>query len=46
MLNTTLATPRWRHTTTTLLDGSVLLAGGLINAGTLTPDAEHFVNPR
>ncbi len=46
LLETTLATPRWYHTTITLLDGRVLISGGLGEDSKLLPDAEIFVNPR
>ena len=45
LLKTILANPRWYYTTITLLDGSVLIAGGEDQNGQLLPDAERFVNP-
>jgi hypothetical protein len=48
LLSTTLATARELHTATTLLDGSVLIAGGFGEAGEARPiaNAEIFVAPR
>lgn len=47
LLNKTLATARLEHTSTTLLDGSVLIAGGYGRAGEARPiaNAEIFVTP-
>ncbi len=46
LLNTTLATPRWFHAATTLLDGRVLIAGGSsFGVLQLIPDAEIFTAP-
>ena len=46
ILTTTLATARRLHTTTNLLDGSLIIAGGISPAITLVPTAELFVRPR
>ena len=46
LLATTLAEARAFHTGTTLLDGSVLIAGGFAINGKLIGDAEIFVRPR
>ncbi len=46
LLTTTLAAARQDHTATTLLDGSVLIAGGVDGLERLVPDAEIFVSPR
>ncbi len=46
LLTTTLAAPRRNHTATTLLDGSVLIAGGIGDLQKTVPFAEIFVTPR
>ncbi len=45
-LATSLAGPRRLHTTTTLLNGSLIIAGGADSTVTLIPTAELFVRPR
>ncbi len=45
LLATTLEHARFAHTATTLLDGSILVAGGFANDQTV-PEAEIFLTPR
>ncbi len=45
-LGNSLAAPRFAHTATNLLDGSLIIAGGLNPAFTLIPEAELFIRPR
>ncbi|MGH8095370.1 MAG: kelch repeat-containing protein [Chthoniobacterales bacterium] len=46
-LRAMLAPARYKHTTTTLLDGSLILAGGYVSGfGDFAPDGELFVRPR
>jgi len=45
-LRNTLAAPRFAHTATNLLDGSLIIAGGRDSTFTLIPTAELFVRPR
>jgi hypothetical protein len=44
-LSTTLSSPRYLHSTTTLNDCGLILAGGLGSSSTKIPDAELFVRP-
>jgi Kelch motif len=46
MLNTGLASTRYLHSATSLLDGSIIIAGGLASGGTVIPDADLFVTSR
>ena len=43
---TSLASGRSSHTTTTLLDGSLIIAGGSLTSGAPVPTAEFFVRPQ
>jgi hypothetical protein len=45
-LSRALAAARFAHSTTTLLDGSLIIAGGQDNSKVIIPTAELFVRPK